>query len=75
MEYGRKLAILGVLLAADQGSVSQMYLGLCITFIVVLITTRAMPFKNEHTDRYKVAMDVVLFGEGLINHSVTCEQH
>ena len=50
----------GVLLFADQGSVSQMYLGLAITFIVVLITTRCMPYKNVTTDRYKVCHHVFL---------------
>jgi hypothetical protein len=61
VEYARKLFILGVLLFADQGSISQMYLALVISFSVVLITTRTMPYKNETIDRYKVAMDVNLF--------------
>ena len=51
---------LGVLLFADQGSISQMYLGLAITFTVVLITTRTMPYKNETTDRYKVRPRVLI---------------
>eukprot|EP01050_Picozoa_sp_SAG11_P017439 SAG11_NODE_2518_length_3265_cov_1.241314_2_plen_602_part_00 len=61
IEYARKLLVLGVLLFADQGSISQMYLALVISFTVVLITTRYMPFKNDQTDIYKVAMDVNLF--------------
>ena len=56
VEYGRKLLVLGVLLFADPGSISQMYLALVISFTVVLITTRYMPFKNATTDAYKVAM-------------------
>lgn len=39
----------------------QVYFGLVITFSVVLITTRCMPYKNDATDRYKVVMDVNLF--------------
>ena len=58
VEYARKLAILGVLLFVDQGSMSQMYLALVIAFVVVLITMRCMPYKNATTDNYKVAMDV-----------------
>ena len=56
VEYGRKLLVLGVLLFADPGSISQMYLALVISFTVVLITTRYMPYKNDQTDTYKVAM-------------------
>ena len=59
VEYARKLLVLGVLLFADQGSISQMYLALVISFTVVLITMRYMPFKNDQTDMYKIAMDVV----------------
>ena len=61
VEYIRKLLLLGILLFADQGSITQMYLGLVIAFTVALVTTRTMPYKNLHTDRYKVAMDINLF--------------
>ena len=61
VEYARKLLLLGILLFANQGSISQMYLALAIAFIVVLLTTRTMPYKNLQTDRYKAAMDVNLF--------------
>eukprot|EP01051_Picozoa_sp_SAG22_P012009 SAG22_NODE_1210_length_5162_cov_5.959905_2_plen_1558_part_00 len=61
IEYARKLLLLGILLFADQGSISQMYLSLAISFTVAIITTRTMPYKNWKTDAYKVAMDINLF--------------
>eukprot|EP01052_Picozoa_sp_SAG31_P048143 SAG31_NODE_9945_length_1207_cov_1.052347_1_plen_239_part_10 len=46
---------------AYRGIGSAEAISLVITFSVVLITTRCMPYKNDATDRYKVVMDVNLF--------------
>lgn len=61
VDYSKKFILSGVLVFCEQGTTSQAFLGLIVTFVYVLISARCMPFKSSKTNVLKIVADTTLF--------------
>ena len=61
VEYTKKLFMTGILMKAAQGSASQVFLGLLISFIYFAIVVRCMPYRSMLTNIIRVSSELQLF--------------
>jgi hypothetical protein len=57
----RKLAMVGLLVLCGQGSLSQIFIGLCISTTSLVAQTRLSPYKHWEDNHLKVATEVAIF--------------
>jgi hypothetical protein len=61
VEYTKKLMMTGVLMKAEQGSSTQIFFGLLISFVYFALVVRTMPYRSIRTDIIRVAGELQLF--------------
>eukprot|EP01046_Picozoa_sp_COSAG06_P098307 COSAG06_NODE_44408_length_363_cov_2.136364_2_plen_67_part_01 len=61
VEYTKKLIMTGVLMKASQGSASQVFIGLIISFLYFAIVVRYLPYKSMRTNVIRVSGELQLF--------------
>lgn len=61
VEYTKKLMMTGVLMKTEQGSSSQIFFGLIISFVYFALVVRALPYRSWPTDVIRVAGELQLF--------------
>jgi len=61
VEYTKKLIMTGVLMKAEQGSSSQVFFGLIISFVYFALVVRTLPYRSWRTDVIRVVGELQLF--------------
>lgn len=61
VEYTKKLIMTGVLMKASQGSASQVFIGLIISFLYFAIVVRYLPYNSMRTNVIRVSGELQLF--------------
>lgn len=61
VEYTKKLMMTGVLMKAAQGSISQIFFGLIISFLYFALVARCMPYRDRRVNVIRIVGELQLF--------------
>lgn len=61
VEYSKKLMLTGVLMLVSDGTVSQIFIGVTISFCYVLIAIRCAPYKSDRVDIMRIAGELQVY--------------
>lgn len=60
IDMGRKLALVGLLVIAGQGSLSQIFIGICLSVASLIAQIKLGPYKHSEDNVFKAVTDAVV---------------